>query len=71
MADESKSVGELYRELRNLAGLCVVVFAAVCVYFIATATPDDLARFGLYLIVLGVLFALLGIKTLQIRGWVQ
>ena len=71
MAEETKSVNDLYRELRNLSGLCVIIFIGECIYFGLTASEYDIANFGMYLFITGVLFTLLTWKTLQIRGWLK
>ncbi|TET11120.1 MAG: hypothetical protein E3J86_03725 [Candidatus Thorarchaeota archaeon] len=71
MTEKTKEVSDLYRELRNISGLCVVIFTAECVHFFLTASEYDIQRFGMYLIITGILFFLLGWKTLQIRGWIK
>jgi hypothetical protein len=71
MVEEPKNIEDMYRELRNLSGLCVIIFIAECVHFGITASEYDLGRFGMYIIITAILFALLAWKTLQIRGWLK
>lgn len=70
MSLSKEELDERYRELRNIAGLTSVIYIAMSIYYVLTSTPEEIGKFGMFIIIGGIMFVLLGWKTLQCRGWI-
>ena len=70
MSLSKEELNDRYRELRNVATLTSIIYIALSIYFIFTSTPEEIGRFGMFILLGGIMFVLLGYKSLQCRGWI-
>ena len=70
MSLSKEELDERYRELRNIAGLTSLIYISLSIYYTLTSTPEEIGKFGMFIVIGGIMFVLLGWKSLQCRGWI-